>query len=319
VTTTMQDGHHSVAVDGATRYYVVSGAVSARTANVLVLHASARVGGVTWAPAVDMQRRMAHDAADAWPGATVAYLAGRDVGNGLWCWGAGYDNDLCSAAVDGSDARFVAAVVAALASSAPVYLYGYSGGARMAWRLACDALVAPLLDGVAAASGLLPAGVRAAGCSLDTAPPAIVVVHGSDDGTTSVEHADASLRWLAANASCTRADASGVAVGEDLADLQVLRPCADAERLAVAAYYRVRGGQHSLPSRPWLQAVWLLWEAHDGPGVAGATAGGAKEGFVWSTPAVLAGVALLVAVTGCLGRVCWMQRKLARAAAVADC
>ena len=114
----------------------------------------------------------------------------------------------------------------------PAFLFGYSGGARMTWRAACDAEIAPLFNAMVMASGLLASEfarplTNAAGvckgwcqshiggpydtctwkncngcggcplstCAVDTLPP-LVVLHGTADGTTNVNYADEAVEWV---------------------------------------------------------------------------------------------------------------------------
>ena len=194
--------------------------------------------------------------------AIVAYLASRHVGNSYWCWGAGSDNGLCSAPVDGADGAFVEAVLnwvrAQLVPTIPAYLFGYSGGARMAWRLACDAGIAPLFDGMAIASGLLAADLRQpppAGCALGTLPR-LIVLHGDEDATTAVSNADASVDWVADAAGCAVDATRDTSVDGELADVRDLSSCAAAPPPFALTYYRILGGRHSAPTAAWVDEIF---------------------------------------------------------------
>ena len=214
--------------------------------------------------------------AGEWVGATSIYPAARPVGGGYFCWGAGNDRGHCTARVDGEDEALILSLLDRLPRSRlPVFLFGYSGGARMAWRAACNASVASRLSGVAAAAGLLPSDLRSTHpplCDLRTIPPA-VVLHGNADTTTPSSEADASVAWLASAANCSKdVFVPSVSLQPGMtADLRYVDRCGGAPRLSLA-YYRLLSIQHKIPSTEWLEVVWNIWQSADsgnieGPGI----------------------------------------------------
>ena len=255
----------ALSVAGVERSFIVDAPASAPRAVVLILHPSSQLvalDGDPLTPATHFEGRMASATERLRTDAIVAYLASRHVGNSYWCWGAGSDNGLCSAPVDGADGAFVEAVLnwvrAQLVPTIPAYLFGYSGGARMAWRLACDAGIAPLFDGMAIASGLLAADLRQpppAGCALGTLPR-LVVLHGDEDATTAVSNADASVDWVADAAGCAVDATRDTSVDGELADVRDLSSCAAAPPPFALTYYRILGGRHSAPTAAWVDEIF---------------------------------------------------------------
>jgi len=246
-----------------TRDFIAYGPPSSTvpSAYVLVLHGSLKLSSnELLAPARYMAGAMI-GRFDWHNDAAVLFLAGRAVGGGFFCWGAGNDNGLCTAAVDNEDETFVLSVLEWLPwPQAPVYLYGFSGGARMAWRLACNATVASRLSAIAAVSGLLPSAIRGAPSSCDlSAMPPVMVLHGTSDGISHVSEADESTSWLGEYASCERASIPDLRVGETTADLRLWGDCQEASRLSSLAYYRIINGQHKTPAASWLDAIWSFW------------------------------------------------------------
>ena len=255
----------AISVAGEERSFIVDAPASAPRAVVLILHPSSQLvalDGDPLTPATHFEGRMASATERLRADAVVAYLASRHVGNSYWCWGAGSDNGLCSAPVDGADGAFVEAVLnwirAQLAPTIPAYLFGYSGGARMAWRLACDAGVAPLFDGMAIASGLLAADLGQpppASCALGTLPR-LIVLHGDEDATTAVSNADASVDWVADAAGCAVDATRDTSVDGELADVRDLSSCAAAPQPFALTYYRILGGRHSAPTAAWVDEIF---------------------------------------------------------------
>ena len=156
---------HAISVGSTQRRFVVHAREGARAGSVLLLlHGSTRHSP----PADELApvRFLENDISaqtKLWAdrGALLVFLAGREVGSGHFCWGAGTDNNLCTAPREGmEDESFVLGVLDWLrqhnasfgTAAAPFFLYGHSGGGRMAWRLACNATIGECKSEVLAAS-----------------------------------------------------------------------------------------------------------------------------------------------------------------------
>lgn len=200
------------------------------------------------------------------------YPVSREVEEGYFCWGAGSDNDLCTAPVDGADPDFIMEIINWIhhkvggnfwppsSSMSRVFLFGYSGGARMGWRLACDPRFENILDGVALASGLLPENLKAQvrngldTCAISSLPSRIIVLHGELDTLTGIEYADESVRWISKFADCQAIVESKL--GSD--DIFNHTECINNERLALA-YYRKVDGAHQSPDVVQMQTIFKHW------------------------------------------------------------
>ena len=243
------------------------------SAVVLVLHGSAGMpSGATDCEAAAVGLETVLIGHDAWPTATIVFLTGRIVGttNKMCCWAAGSDLGHCSSAIDGQDEAYVNAVLdwlPAPSQSKPVYLFGYSGGARYAWRVACDGTVASRLSAIGVHSGLLAETIRDAAdptsvCALGSLPQ-VVAFHGGADATTGVAYADATAHWFQMTAGCASTVSDGVLPGvaySNAADyqLQLYAPCANASGASLA-YYRLNGWGHNLLGGAWLDVMWQVW------------------------------------------------------------
>ena len=320
-------------VNNANRSFIVK-APAVISKIVLVLHPSTKKdddqGDDPLAPAAAFETTMDDATASlTGGGAVVVFLAARSVKKEAWegyCWGAGDDNGLCSAPVDGEDGEFIKAAlrwvrdqvnddVAAL----PAFLFGYSGGARMTWRAACDAEIAPLFDAMVMASGLLAAefarplppavpgvctgwcqgwtdkpnlmctwakcngcsGCPLSTCAVDTLPP-LVVLHGTEDGTTKVKFANETVEWVKAakglgTPTITADAASANYIGiTQFSDGAVVTNTYDAKVAEYGStcngeyaeyscspnwsmtYYRIKGYEHWAPSAGFVNLVFSL-------------------------------------------------------------
>mmetsp|Transcript_32992 Transcript_32992/g.49840 ORF Transcript_32992/g.49840 Transcript_32992/m.49840 type:complete len:718 (+) Transcript_32992:52-2205(+) len=202
------------------------------------------------------------------------YLASRDIGGGWWCWGAGDDNNLCTAPVDNTDAEFFNESLALVKNSlalppstrTKVFMFGYSGGARMTWRLACDPDVSNLLDGVSMSGGLLPASLQrnpeddegglaeSDYCHVDQLPPSVVVLHGTFDRTTAWKFANESVHWVNQTAGCQRT----VSVVKDEI-LEEYSNCTNNDRQMKLSFYIKMGGKHTLPDTEQMERIFENW------------------------------------------------------------
>ena len=204
-------------------------------------------------------------------GYTQMYLAAQ-LKDGWFCWqNAGEEFGTCSQPDDGSDAAFVQKAVE-LSGANQSYLFGMSGGAKMAWKLHCAA------DGVGVVGGALAPSLR----TIDNAcgGPA-VAFHGADDPYVDVEAADDTAAWWIASHGC--GDDATISSGFNDID-----GCSTPGRLA---YYRLEGVGHTIPGAPFvwdglggissydsLAAMWDVWDGNDpAPLLGGATAGAAPR------------------------------------------
>jgi dienelactone hydrolase len=177
-------------------------------------------------------------------GALLVWLVGRRV-DGQYCWGTGTDNKLSSAPYKGKeDESFVLAVLNWLKGrSMSVYLYGFSGGGRMAWRITCNSTLAMKLTAVFVSSGLLSAEVRDEPlCNVSTMPPTLVT-HGVSDEVTNIRYADESVAWISAAAKCNTSILTGVGKGWPV-ELLLHNGCSNARSDFRLAYYRMQGEKH---------------------------------------------------------------------------
>jgi poly(3-hydroxybutyrate) depolymerase len=188
-------------------------------------------------------------------GYTQMYLAA-SLRNGWFCWqNNGEEFGTCSRDDDGDDAAFVERAVQ-LANASELYVFGMSGGAKMAWKLACSA------DGVGVVGGALAPSLRTkAHCATPVA-----AFHGLEDPYVDVAVADDTAAWWRGAHNCS--GAAGFATG-----LHDFRGCGAPGRLA---YYRLAGVGHTIPGAPvvWsglggtssydsLAAMWAVWRGGD--------------------------------------------------------
>jgi poly(3-hydroxybutyrate) depolymerase len=281
---------HSINVDDgsgglSTRYFVVRQRQNAKFV-VLVLHPSLTIEDDDAMAAV---RRFEDDIAQqaefwAAQGAILVFLAGRIVGGRSYCWGAGTDNNLCTAPREGKeDESFLLSVLDYLkqhnstfgTDSVPAYLYGHSGGGRMSWRIACNSTVAPRLSGVFVSSGLLPAELRGnpPACHLATMPP-MFITHGENDKTTAISYADVSVAWASGAAKCsTNTTHTGVGA-KPVARLVINDDCSNARPNFKIAYYSLEAYPHRRPPLYWFEGALEFWMRGTGPGFPGYAASG---------------------------------------------
>ena len=307
---------HSLLVDGTRRHFSLHMPSSGSPKAVLfALHPSISTFSSSSSPPLDplavvKSWEKARDATFFAPTRAAKpfvqlYLAARYLpksasGTVMACWGAGYDHGLCSAPMGShEDEQFllrVAEWVRALRvvpPEVPIYLFGYSGGARMVWSLACNATAAAPFAGVAAISGALGEDAKAT-CSVSTLPR-ILVANGVADRTSQVGWVDESVAWIAQAASCqldvTRALAGNRA---EIGGVRSLSACANsttnstgAASLSAAApsfslaYYRLESAGHSmLDDQPmlrsmggvdWIDVAFRFWESGGGPAPASAS------------------------------------------------
>ena len=156
---------HTISVGSTQRRFVVHAREGVRAGSaVLLLHGSTRHSPPAdeLAPVRFLENEISAQT-KLWAdrGALLVFLAGREVGSGHFCWGAGTDNNLCTAPREGKeDESFVLGVLDWLrqhnasfgTAAAPFFLYGHSGGGRMTWRLACNATIGECKSGVLAAA-----------------------------------------------------------------------------------------------------------------------------------------------------------------------
>ena len=188
-------------------------------------------------------------------GYTQMYLAA-SMRNGWFCWqNNGAEFGTCSRDDDGDDAAFVERAVQ-LANASELYVFGMSGGAKMAWKLACSA------DGVGVVGGALAPSLRTeAHCATPVA-----AFHGLEDPYVDVAVADDTAAWWRGAHNCS--GAAGFATG-----LHDFRDCGAPGRLA---YYRLAGVGHTIPGAPFvwsglggtssydsLAAMWTVWRGGD--------------------------------------------------------
>jgi len=218
----------------------------------------------------------------------LVYPASRKIGESWWCWGAGKDNDLCSSPVDGTDQIFMTKIVEYMHEKLPnmtstttkLFLFGYSGGARMAWRISCDSIVSRLFHGVAIASGLLPQqssidnnnqeeqktttnAVRAqqqqGRCDIDTLPSKFIVVHGDLDVTTSIGYAEKSVEYIATNADCKTKEEKNWIDDNDDVIVDFYSDCVNNQALNLS-FYRKVGGGHFSPDTTQMEMIFQHWQ-----------------------------------------------------------
>jgi len=265
---------HTVSVGGTTRHFVVrmpEGMPEGPTHVFLLLHGSTRHASADeLAPVRFLEGELQAQAA-AWSGrgAALVYLAGRDVGSGLFCWGAGTDNNLCTAPREGKeDETFLLAVLDWLKGhdsafgtpAVPAYLYGHSGGGRMTWRAACNSTLGPRFAGVFPSSALLAAELRQeneAKCDVSNMPR-IFITHGTIDQTTDISFADDSVAWTAVAADCKqRSVVTGI--GQDpSAELELHKNCSKAKPDFEIAYYRLQNYPHRVPPTFYYDTAWAF-------------------------------------------------------------
>jgi len=222
----------------------------------------------------------------------LVYLASREIrgtGSGIWCWGAGNDNNLCSAEIDGSDMEFMDALMEDYFKfPTQNYIFGYSGGARMAWRIACGSK--QNFKGMAAASGFLPSflmednnnkvlvsnnnnntamfGIKEYDrywnsasisseeiCRISNLPPTLIVLHGDLDETTSVQNADRSVDYIVDEANCNSISMNNENDGA-IPDEYIYTDCEENDDLQLT-YYRRRNGLHMTPGTEQLKRVFM--------------------------------------------------------------
>ncbi len=239
---------HTVQV-GSTRHFTVHTPNRVASSVVLLLHPTTEAkDDQPLAPAIAFEKSIPDRFAQWYEtGAVLVFLASRQVvdrdGAKKYCWGVGTDNNLCSAPLEGKeDEMFVLQVLDWLerrSSPLPTYLFGWSGGGRMAWRLACNNTLAPRFVGIAASSSLLAAELRAAptSCSVATSPP-LVVLHGTDDKTTPVNFDDASVAWTSSKAACSSVVTAKAVGQQPLSERQVHGECGAARTCFALVYYR---------------------------------------------------------------------------------
>jgi len=210
-------------------------------------------------------------------GYAQVYLSAR-VTNGWYCWDnawQGYGS--CAGPADGKDDVYVHGVVenvrARLQSIKAVYLFGMSGGSKMAWKLACSSSAqGPVvqLDGIAAMAGPLSPALQGHCCC---STPAIVAFHGVLDHITDVSLADNATNWFTAVHGCGEAAALSPQAGVHLTNYFE----ADCQQSRMA-YYRLDEGGHTIPGGPvvWrpngnvipfdsLDAIWSFWTSGEPP------------------------------------------------------
>ena len=240
---------HTVQVGNDTRHFTVHMPNRVASSVVLLLHPTTEAkDDQPLAPAIAFENSIPGRFAQWYEtGAVLVFLASRQVvdrGGKKYCWGVGTDNGLCSAPLEGKeDEMFVLQVLDWLESKSsplpPTYLFGWSGGGRMAWRLACNNTLAPRFMGIAASSSLLAAALRAApiSCSVATSPP-LVLLHGTDDTTTPVNFGDASVAWTSSKAACASVLTAKAVGQQPLSERQVHGECGAARTCFTLVYYR---------------------------------------------------------------------------------
>jgi polyhydroxybutyrate depolymerase len=229
-------------VDGVPRTYLIHAAAGAKPgrALVLVLHG---VGGT--GAAIEQRTRGTFDRLADREGAVVVYpdaIGGRRWNDGWFSApGLALPDDLAflSALVD-------AAVAELGVDRKRVFAVGFSNGASMVYRLACErpALVAA----VAPVSGGMTFDV-ARGCARG-APVSLIGMHGTDDPVVPFDPSiqDGIAAWSKRDGCPTRPSSSPIA-DLDPSDgtqtrVDVFGPCVDGTEVA---FYTIAGGGHSWP------------------------------------------------------------------------
>jgi poly(3-hydroxybutyrate) depolymerase len=270
---------HAITVGAATRRFVVlTPEGRAVSSVVLLLHGSTRHDGADELSPVRFLEGEIAEQASVWSGegAMLVYLAGREVGegSGQFCWGAGTDNNLCTAPRAGKqDESFLLAVLDWLkkqnstygGAAVPAYLYGHSGGGRMTWRAACNSTIAQRFAAVFPTSALLAAELRQeddAKCDVSRMPR-IMITHGTRDRTTDISFAEDSVAWAADAAACSKKTiVSGV--GQDpVGELVRYSDCSRAQSGFEIAYYRLQDYGHRVPPQFWYKRAWDFFSGHD--------------------------------------------------------
>jgi polyhydroxybutyrate depolymerase len=163
------------------------------------------------------------------------------------------------------DVQFARDIIADVSSrlnidATRVYTTGFSGGARMSSRLACE--LSDLLAAAAPVAGLQYPD----GCTPDRTIP-VLAIHGKADQVNNYELAENSRpywrmgvetaveRWRAANACSDRLAVSPVAENVEL------REWSDCAADAEIRFYVISDGGHVWPA--WAsEAIWAFFEAH---------------------------------------------------------
>ena len=190
-------------------------------------------------------------------GFAVAYPAGV-FGNSVSSrsWNANVESGV-------DDVQFARDVIADVSArmdidATRIYATGFSGGARMSSRLACE--LADILAAAAPVAGLQYPD----DCTLDRAIP-ILAIHGKADRVNSYELAENSRpywrmgvetaveRWREAN-GCT--DGSQVSEAADNTELRLWSAC---DSNAKIRFYVIEGGGHVWPD--WAsESIWTFFE-----------------------------------------------------------
>ena len=246
-------------VDGRERrYFVYEPAAAARhRALLLVLHGSGGNAGRIRALTGGRFERLADE-----HGFVVAYPEGFE-GNWNGCRAAA---PFSANRLDVDDTAYLRALVQALGSNGDVYVFGFSGGAHMALRLALEA--PDLVRGITAVGANLPVpGGNECRIAPAESPPALLLVNGTADPINpydggpvllpealgghdlgTVLSSEETAAWFARRAGADGAPAagSGPEADGDPATAVSWRRWGPADSAAVLLY-RIEGGGHTIP------------------------------------------------------------------------
>jgi poly(3-hydroxybutyrate) depolymerase len=291
----------TVSVDGNTRHFIVHmPLVRTASAIVLLLHPSSTHPTVdALSPARAFEAYVpSHFSSWKDAGAILVFLTSRHVGNGQHCWGAGTDNNLCSASTESKeDESFVTLVLdwlkQGLASVPPTFLFGYSGGGRMAWRVGCNRSLAQRFSAIASTSALMGVDLRTGNrCDLSSMPPTITL-HGTADKTTPISFAETSVSWTAIASACTSTINTPQVGGNPVAEETCYSSCSLASPGFTLAHYRLKDWPHELASPAWMSRIWVFWHnttclsSHPPPASSSASSSSALS---WSPSSGLKGI-----------------------------
>jgi polyhydroxybutyrate depolymerase len=213
-------------------YLLHPGPAEAKTALLVVLHGSGGRGRM-------IERRTGFDALAEPAGVVMVYPDGIDA-----VWNDGWRPD---STVD--DVGFLGALVGALAGEfridpAHVYATGFSNGAGMAHRLACES---DRFAAIAPVGGYVPSSLVER-CSSGR-PVSVLDVHGTDDPVVPYEPLSRVLEQWIARDGCTAPAAAVRLPDRDPDDGTRVRVdehshCRDGARVVL---YSIEGGGHSWP------------------------------------------------------------------------
>jgi polyhydroxybutyrate depolymerase len=225
---------------GERAYLLRPGAAASKNALVLILHGRGGRGRF-------IERRASFDALAEEAGVVVAYP---DALHALW-----NDGWWPNAAAD--DVGFLSALAEELVREfridpARVYAAGFSNGAGMVHRLACET---DRFAAIAAVAGDMPSGL-AQRCS-NARPVSVLAIHGTDDRVVpyGAQLARTLAHWVAHD-GCTGATERTLLPDTDPGDGTRVRlddhaSCRDGARVAL---YTIEGGGHTWPGEA---ADWL--------------------------------------------------------------